>query len=78
MARSAGQVSPGQGRARGKVIAAGQAELTLLFLRHLHTLPETLDLPLWRVEQLLEAAIGIEKIEQANIEVALRQILRSL
>lgn len=46
-----------------------------MFLRHLHTLPELLDLPLWRVEQLLEAAIQLEKIEQANVEAALISVL---
>ncbi len=47
-------------------------------MRHLHKLPEELDLPFWRVAQLLEASLLIERMDQHNQAMAIRVALLSL
>lgn len=47
-------------------------------MRHLKRLPEELDLPFWRVAQLLESALLVEKIDQNNQTRAVQVAIASL
>ncbi len=46
-------------------------------MRHLKRLPEELDLPFWRIVQLLESAMLVEKIEQNNQTRAVQAAIAS-
>lgn len=46
-------------------------------MRHLKRLPEELDLPFWRIAQLLESALLVERIDQNNQTQAMRTAIAS-